>query len=186
MPDVVLVVDMLRGFLEPSHDGEPHHLCCGDDARQIIPRVRRLLEDERARGSQVIFVADTHDPDDREFDTFPPHCLRGSVESEVIAELRDIPGELLPKNRYSAFFNTSLERRLAELKPGKVIVCGVCTDICVLHTVSDARNRDYRVEVPADCVASFDPEAHRWALKHMQEILGATVIAQPREAGAKA
>lgn len=179
MPNVVLVVDMLRGFLEPDHDGETHNLYCGDEAREIIPNVRRLLEEERSRGSHVIFVADTHDPDDKEFELFPPHCIRGSAESEVIAELRDIPGELLPKNRYSAFYNTPLEGRLAELKPEKVIVCGVCTDICVLHTASDARNRDYPVEVRADCVATFDPDAHRWALKHIQEILGATVVSTP-------
>ena len=177
MPNVVLVVDMLRGFLEPSHDGESHALYCGDEARQIIPNVRRLIERERGRGSHVIFIADTHDPDDKEFEVFPPHCVRGTAENEVIPELRDLPGELLPKNRYSAFFNTALAQRLAERQPEKITVCGVCTDICVLHTVSDARNRDYPVQVPADCVASFDPEAHRWALKHMQEILGAKVVA---------
>ena len=178
MPNVVLVADMVRGFVEPGHDGEKHNLYF-DDARRIIPNVRRLLEQERARGSHVIFVCDTHDPDDKEFEMFPPHCVRGSVECDVIPELRDIPGELLPKNRYSAFVNTTLEQRLAELKPEKLIICGVCTDICVLHTTADARNRDYAVEVPADCVATFDPEAHRWALQHIQEILGAKVVSSP-------
>lgn len=177
MPNVVLVVDMLRGFLEAGHGGETHKLYCGEDSRQIIPNVRRLLEEEQARGSHIIFVVDTHDPDDKEFQTFASHCVRGTEETKVIPELEDIAGELLPKNRYSAFFDTPLERRLAELKPEKIIICGVCTDICVLHTASDARNRDYAVEVPADCVASFDPEAHRWALKHIQEILGAKVVA---------
>jgi len=38
--------------------------------------------------------------------------------------------------------------------------------------------------VPADCVATFDPEAHRWALKHIQNVLGATVVGQPQEATA--
>ena len=56
-----------------------------------------------------------------------------------------------------------------------MIVVGVCTDICVLHTVADARSRDYEVEVPVDCVASFDPEAHKWALQHMERVLGATI-----------
>jgi nicotinamidase/pyrazinamidase len=171
MPNVVLVVDMLRGFLE-----EGHALYCGDDSRRIIPKVRDLIEREQARGSHIIFIADTHDPDDEEFQMFPPHCVRGTAETEVIPELRGIPGELVAKNRYSAFFNTPLEERLRQLAPEKLIVCGVCTDICVLHTVADARNRDYAVEVPSDCVASFDAEAHTWALKHMQGILGAQVL----------
>ena len=171
MADVVLVVDMLRGFLI-----EGHALYCGDDSRHIIPNARNLLEREQARGSHIIFIADTHEPDDKEFQMFPRHCVRGTAETEVIPELQDIPGELLPKNRYSAFFNTPLEERLRELAPEKLIICGVCTDICVLHTAADARNRDYQVEVPADCVASFDREAHSWALKHMQDILGVRVL----------
>ena len=52
---------------------------------------------------------------------------------------------------------------------------GDCTDICVLHTVSGLRNRDYSVEFPADCVASFDPQQHEWALGHMEKILGAQI-----------
>ena len=57
-----------------------------------------------------------------------------------------------------------------------VIVCGVCTDICVLHTAADARNRDYPVEVPTDCVASYDPNAHEWALRHIEKVLGARLV----------
>ena len=83
------------------------------------------------------------------------------------------PASTLRRNRYSAFYGTDLADRLAALDPDKVIVAGVCTDICVLHTAADARNRDYTVEVPTDCVASFDPDAHRWALQHMERVLGA-------------
>ena len=40
----------------------------------------------------------------------------------------------------------------------------------------DDRNRVYAVEVPRDCVASLDPEAHEFALKHMEKVLGAKVV----------
>ena len=43
----------------------------------------------------------------------------------------------------------------------------------MLHTVADARNRDYQVEVPTDCVVSPDEEAHHFALEHMEKVLGA-------------
>ncbi len=172
MSSVVLVVDMVRGFLEPGHN-----LYCGDEAREIIPNVLRLLERETAGGGSALFISDHHLPDDLEFQMFPVHCVIGTEEPEVIPELawyvtRD---NVIPKNRYSGFFNTNLEQRLADMAPNKVIICGVCTDICVMHTTSDARNRDYPVEVPADCVATFDPEAHRWALGHIEKILGAQV-----------
>jgi len=38
--------------------------------------------------------------------------------------------------------------------------------------VADARNRDYEVEVPVDCVASTDEKTHRFALEHMEKVLG--------------
>ena len=173
MANAVLVVDMLKGFLEPGHN-----LYCGDRCREIIPKVRRLLERELEAGSRVFFICDNHDPDDLEFRMFPQHCMRGTEEADVIPELGQFITEnnVVRKNRYSGFFNTSLEKELMALNPDKLIVCGVCTDICVLHTAADARNRDYPVEVPTDCVATFDPEAHRWALQHIEKILGATLV----------
>jgi nicotinamidase/pyrazinamidase len=173
MTNVVLVVDMVRGFLEPGHN-----LYCGDESRGIIPNVQKLLEKEVAAGSEIIFLSDHHQPDDLEFQMFPVHCVIGTEEPEVIPELYRFTTDsnVIPKNRYSGFFNTDLEQRLERVKPDKIILCGVCTDICVMHTTSDARNRDYPVEVPTDCVATFDPEAHRWALDHLEKILGAKVV----------
>ncbi|MFQ5879188.1 MAG: isochorismatase family cysteine hydrolase [Dehalococcoidia bacterium] len=176
MASVVLVVDMVRGFCE---EGFP--LYVGPTIRQIIPRIRALLEEERARGSHIIFLCDNHAPDDAEFQMFPPHCIRGTVEAEMIPELRDLADEVVPKGRFSGFYGTDLERRLRELQPDKVIVVGDCTNICVLYTVADARNRDYAAEVPADCVATFDAEAHRFALEQMEKVLGARVVASYQE-----
>ena len=173
MANVVLVVDMVRGFLEPGHN-----LYCGDQARKIVPNVFELLKRETEAGSQVLFISDHHDPDDLEFQIFPVHCVKGTQEPNVIPELSQFvtADNVVPKNRYSGFFNTDLAQRLESLQPDKLVVCGVCTDICVLHTTSDARNRDYAVEVPAKCVASFDQDAHGWALQHLEKILGAQVV----------
>jgi nicotinamidase/pyrazinamidase len=168
MADAVLVVDMLRGFLE-----EGYPLYIGSEARSIIPNIQRLLERELARGAKLFFICDHHAPDDLEFKMFPPHCIEGTPEVEVIPELAGYPGEIIPKRRYSGFFETPLEQRLCELAPEKLIVCGVLTNICVMHTVADARNRDYEVEVPVDGVASPDEAAHRFALEHMEKVLGA-------------
>lgn len=161
MANVVLVVDMLKGFLEPGHN-----LYCGDASRRIVPNVRRLLERERDTGSAIFFICDNHQLDDLEFQMFPVYCVKDTGEPEVIPELGEFVSEsnLVPKNRHSGFFNTLLEQRLRDLSPELVIVCGVCTDSCALHTAADARNRDYPVEVPTDCVASFDSNAHEWAL----------------------
>jgi nicotinamidase/pyrazinamidase len=166
----VIVVDMLRGFLEPCHA-----LYGGPACRAIIPAVRNVLERERDAGSLIVFLADTHAPDDREFAMFPPHCVEGTEECEVVPELADIAAGtmVVPKRRYSGFFDTPLEIILRDRDVHEVAVVGVMTDICVLHTTADLRNRDYPTTVLTDCVASFDEEQHAFALHHMGTILGA-------------
>lgn len=171
MSNVVLVVDMLKGFLE-----EGHPLYIGDKCRSIIPDVKKLLENEVNHDSYIIYLCDNHTPDDAEFQMFPPHCIEGTEEAEIIPELAEYNGEFIPKRRYSGFFDTPLEQRLSLLKPDKIIICGVLTNICVLHTAADARNRDYQVEIPLSCVASPDEAAHAYALAHMDKVLGVKLI----------
>ena len=69
-----------------------------------------------------------------------------------------------------------MESILVNAQIDSVVVVGVCTDICVLYTVADLRNRDYKVQVPSNCVASFNQVAHELALEHMEKILGAEII----------
>ena len=157
------------------------HFIVGEPARRIIPNIRSLLEKETEAGSKIIYICDNHDPDDLEFQTFPKHCVKGTSETEIIPELANFPGDVIPKKRYSGFFGTGLEQSLERLAPDKLIVCGVCTDICVLHTLGDARNRDYNLEVTVDCVASFSEENHRLALDHIQNVLKAKLV-QPQAA----
>ncbi len=173
MANVVMVVDMQRGFTDPKGT-----LYAGESVRQIIRPIQQILKEEQGRGAQMIFTRDWHDPDDKEFQMWPPHCIKGTWETEIDPELVAFTKDaiLINKRRYSAFFDTNLEQHLERLSPDVVIVTGVATDICVLFTVADLRNRDYPVVVPANAVASFDAEAHAFALRHMERILGANVV----------
>ncbi|MBA7504418.1 hypothetical protein ES706_03061 [subsurface metagenome] len=171
MARAVLVSDMLCGFFE-----EGYPLYCGTEARNIIPNVKRLLERELEQNSKIFYVCDHHMPDDPEFTMFPPHCIEGTAEAEIIPELSPYPGEIIPKRTFSSFYNTPLDEKLEALKPKTIVICGVCTHICVLHAVIDARNRGYEVEIPVDCVASFDNRAHFFALDYMEKVLGAKLL----------
>jgi nicotinate phosphoribosyltransferase len=171
MATVVIVTDMLRGFLE-----EGYPLYCGIEARTIVPNIQRLLERELKQGSKIFYICDHHIPDDPEFKMFPPHCVEGTVEAELIPELSEYPGETIAKKTFGSFYNTPLDKRLKAIKPKTIVVCGVTTHICVLQAVIDARNRGYDVEVPVDCVASFDRKAHTFALDYMERVLGAKLI----------
>lgn len=174
MARVILVTDMLRGFLE---EGNP--LYCGARALRIVPAVTRLLERERAQGTPIVFLVDQHRPDDPEFAQFPPHCVTGSHECELIPELAEFSGIFVAKQHFSAFTDTNLASVLEQLGATELVLCGVCTDICILHTASAARAMGYEVEVPADCVASFDEKNHQFALEHMEKVLGVRVTASP-------
>ena len=173
MARAVLVVDMLRGFLE-----EGYPLFSGVQARRIIPHVHNLIASEEKQGTHIIWACDSHASDDPEFKQFPPHCIQGTEEAEIVPELALCGGRTITKQHFSAFLGTELDELLHELKVDTLVVCGVCTDICVLHTVADARNRGYAVEVPANCVASFDNKNHTFALDHIEKVLGASITTE--------
>lgn len=92
MARVVIVSDMLRGFLE-----EGYPLYCGIEAHSIIPNIQKLLERELKQGSKIFYLCDHHIPNDPEFRMFPPHCIEGTAEAELIPELLQYPGEIIPK-----------------------------------------------------------------------------------------
>ena len=85
MANAVLVIDMLRGFLE-----EGYPLFCGDTARLIISPISHLLKREIASGAGIFYLCDHHKPDDLEFNMFPPHCIEGTEETEIIPELAQL------------------------------------------------------------------------------------------------
>ncbi|HHY59371.1 MAG TPA: cysteine hydrolase [Clostridia bacterium] len=177
MAKALLVIDMLNDFCTGhgvlARDGEGKVY-----AEPIIPFVAQKVQEALKEGWQVIFICDGHDEDDIEFRRFPKHCVAGSEGAQVIKELavlEEYRGQVhyVTKQRYSGFYNTGLERLLTGVE--EVHVVGVCTNICVLYTVEELCNRDIKTVVYRDGVASFDPEAHRFALAQMEHVLGAEI-----------
>ena len=169
--EAVLVVDMLKGFLEPGYP-----LYCGEGSRNIIPKVVNLLTDKTASGVPLLYLCDNHHPKDPEFSIYPAHCISGTEESRIIDELSPYPGTIIQKSTLSGFYQTGLARRLSEISAQTVSVVGVCTDICVQFVVADLRVRGYQTVVREECVASFNSEGHNHALGYMDTVLGANLI----------
>lgn len=175
---VLMVIDTQKGFTRIGN-------LASERTTAAIPRIRGIVEEELDRGTPVIFTKDSHVENDREFEMFPPHCIVGTEEHDLVEELQDLEGRaeaVIEKRRYSAFFDTDLEGLLEKLDPDEVHLVGVCTDICVLHTAADLRNRDYRVVIRKEAVETFDAPDHdgdrvnEFALAHAQNILGAKVV----------
>ncbi|MBU0988478.1 MAG: cysteine hydrolase [Proteobacteria bacterium] len=167
----LIIVDMLNDFVDKNGV-----LYCGDTVLPIIPFIKERLRAFRDQGDVVIYLQDSHDSDDKEFERFPRHSIAGTWGSEVIPELVPLPGEaVIPKKRFSGFFGTGLENLLASAGVAQVEVVGVCTSISVMDTVGGLANRDYKATVPVQGVADFNPEFHQFSLNRMREIYGADV-----------
>ena len=164
----VLVVDMQKDFC--YEDGA---LFVGDAVRRIIPNIRALLEDAQRKGLQLIFTQDWHSPEDDEFAVWGRHCVEYTRGAELIDELAEV-GErafVVRKHKYTAFFETELEAHLIEKGIRKLIIVGVATNICVLHTAIDASLRGFEIIVPEDCVAALSDYEQEYSLYHIKNVL---------------
>jgi len=173
---LIIVIDMIDAFCTRGN-------LASERLSRLVTPIREYLERESAAGARALFLVDTHEPDDPEFAVFPAHAVAGSGEDEVVAELADIAERsiVIRKARFSGFHETRLDDELARLAPDEVEVVGVCTDICVLHTVAGLRDRGYSVTVRADLVDTYDvpghpaAEMHAFALQLMRDTLGARI-----------
>jgi isochorismate hydrolase len=79
-------------------------------------------------------------------------------------ESKDI---VLPKKRYSAFYETDLEKILRSKGIQDLIISGVMTNLCCETTARDAFMRDYRVFFLIDGTATGKDDHHLAALKNL-------------------
>lgn len=168
----LLVIDMLKDFVHK--DGA---LYVGESGDKIIEFINDRISFFREQGDPIIFICDYHEKDDKEFDMFLPHCVADTEGSKIIDEI-DVKTEdkIIRKRRYSAFFGTELDLFLREKGITELFIVGVCTNICVLYTAADGRNLAYKVNIYKKGVASFNEEAHEFALKEAKRTLGCNIL----------
>jgi nicotinamidase-related amidase len=180
--EALLVIDMLNDFVLA---GAPLEV---PDTRGIVKNIRRDIDRARSEGGPVIYVCDTHEPDDKEFSKFgwPPHAVKGTRGAQVIDELKPSPGDIvIQKNTYSGFYGTTLDETLKRLGVDAIRLTGCVTHICVMFTASDAVLRDYKVTVVEDGVAGLAREDHEAALRIMRNVMGVEVVKSGAEAAGK-
>ena len=174
----LIVVDMQRAFLEPGEAMEV------PPAREVVPRIQALLTVFRARRLPVVFteflyteaapllVGELH-PEHRRavpgaargFGRPSSSCLAGERNVATVAELAPRPDELVvQKPYYDAFHGTVLDGALRARGVTHLVITGTLTDICVLATVVGGFNREYRITVVEDGVATLWPEIQRATL----------------------
>ena len=163
----VLVVDMLNDFVTGA-------LTC-DRGKAIVPATAHLLDAARAAGVPVIFCNDAHIKGiDRELKLWGDHAIAGTPGAQVIPELKVSESDyIVPKRRYSGFFQTDLDILLTELGVKTVIMTGLHTHMCVRHTSADAYCLGYDVVVAKEATDSFTEEDYLNGLAYLKTCYGA-------------
>ncbi|MBW3603526.1 MAG: isochorismatase family protein [Actinobacteria bacterium] len=77
MASALIVVDVQNGFLREGN-------LASERCLDALPAIRDEVERALADGERMFFTADTHEPDDPEFEVFPEHCVRGTHEAELV------------------------------------------------------------------------------------------------------
>jgi len=167
----LVIVDMLNDFVRP---GAPLRV---QGAEALVPAIRRGIEAARRAGSLVLYLCDSHRPDDLEFRAWPGHAVRGTEGAQVIEELKPGPEDpVVEKRRFSGFFGTELDLVLRERHIRRLLLTGILTDICVYHTAVDATQLAYQVLVAGNAVAAATKEDHDFALRQMERLLKVKLV----------
>lgn len=158
---MAVFVDIINGFI---NEGAMASERVGD----IIHPNTSLLKMCNENNILSIAFADCHDKTAAEFSSFPPHCVKGTRESEIVDELQAEGGYILiPKNSTNGY-NEQKFKDLLECHPeiDTFIVTGDCTDICVLQfclglkTFFTAQDKQIQIIVPVSCVETYDAPFH--------------------------
>ncbi len=166
----IIVVDMQKDFC--CEDGA---LFVGAQVNKIKPNIKKLMVKASTSKVPVILTQDWHTPDDPEFSVWGKHCVQDTDGAKIIEEL-PLQGYIVRKKRYSAFFGTYLDSYLREKGVNTLIIVGVVTNICVLHTASDARLRGYDLVIPRDCVAALNDYDQDYALHHISFLFQGKIV----------
>jgi len=158
----IFSADLINGFLREG-------ALASERIDRITPRVLELVNRAWDHGVRhYVFLQDTHSKDNPEFRAYPPHCIQGTRESEMIDELKHLPFadsfHIIPKNALHPAVETTFDELWDEQRQiTRAIVVGDCTDLCAYHLAMHLRMRanalglqDFEVIVPADCVETFD------------------------------
>lgn len=200
----LLFFDMLNGHIKKN---DPK-----TDARYkpVIAAAVQLLNEARQHGMMVAYAAANHRADNlssahtvRDTDgrlnpipvdhppEFKPVVAGGSWEAAVIDEIAPAPEDyLIPKYRWSAFYQTYLDLALRTRGIDTIIIAGGSTDVGVASTAYSARDMDYNLVLASDACSSPETDNHEQFMRRifprMGRVRSAEQIAAMIQAGAAA
>ena len=167
------------------------------DADGLLARTASLIDAARAAGVTIAYVRVGFTAED--IAAMPETAqMRAAARAGGEAIAADSPSTrideriapadgdiVVRKTRVGAFSSTDLDGRLRERGIDTLLLAGIATSGCVLSTIRDAADRDYRQLVVADACADPDPEVHEFLLtrifaRHSEVVSVAELLATLR------
>lgn len=157
----IISVDVIKGFCSIGPLASPR-------VAGIVESIVDLMERSWDAGVRhIILSQDTHEPDAEEFSAWPPHCIRGTDESETVEEIRRLSFfdkiMVLEKNSIASGLNHDLQQWILDhSEVENYIVVGDCSDLCTYQLAMflrlDANERQLKrnVILPENCVQTYD------------------------------
>jgi len=178
----LVLFDALHGYLHPNDRAKQEFLA----ERNVLANLQRLLAGARKAGIATFYPCGAHAPDgsdtvDRLTDTdmdlatgggagqpIRPRFSKGSRQAEIAAELAPAKGDVVvPKHRWSAFYQTDLEFNLKVRGIGTIVIAGGSTDVGIASTVFAARDMDDGGVVGSDACFSMRGDNNQFFMERV-------------------
>ena len=166
MNQAYVIIDMQNDFIDDALGTK--------EAQAVVPRIEAKIvasKKDTSVSTDLIFTQDTHGEnylDTQEGQKLPvPHCIKDTKGWNICRQL-------LPYTLFATilekptFGSTDLIAETAEYD--RIVLMGVCTDICVISNAMllKAFCPEKEICVDASCCAGVTPESHARALEAMK------------------
>ena len=178
-------VDVQRDFMLPGGN------LYVPGAEKLLPNIRRLTDS--ARQGKVFLVSHGcfHTPNDPEFKSFPPHCVKGTPGAELVPEaltgkVARVPNDasaklpedlsqyqqvLLEKQTLNIFESRHADELVRRLgNHAEFVVFGVVTEYCVSFAAKGLLERGRRVAVVQDAIETLKRDNGECTLAELKRL----------------
>ncbi|MCL2383346.1 MAG: cysteine hydrolase [Oscillospiraceae bacterium] len=143
-----------------------------------VPNIIELFTKASERGVPIVCITEGHDENSLEFEAYPPHCIRGTEEAELIPELRKFKTDLMVyKHSTNGFHEKELKEWIdSNTNINTIVFSGFLTDVCVMEpavaikTYGNKIGRKINVVICEPAVGSYNLELGDIRLNHNAEL----------------
>jgi ureidoacrylate peracid hydrolase len=175
----LIVVDMQNAYASPGGYLDLAGFDIGG-AAAVIEQTAKVLAVARAAGMTIVYFQNGWDPDYREAggpgspNWHKSNALktmrarpeldgkllaRGGWDYDLVEALKPQPSDIvLPKPRYSGFFNSQLDSQLRARGVRNIVLVGIATNVCVESTLRDGFFLEYFGVMLEDATHQAGPE----------------------------